>query len=282
MSETYKAELKDGIWSNVKQMAKDDPAIITDVAGIFDPTGAADLTSAGIRAIKGDWWGALFSAVSAVPFGDLIGKSKLLARYGPKGAKLGGAIASYFGKSAKALQESLVGMKGAKAAIAARKRALEKVREAMKKKRAKKNCAECKKVPNGRMPRNGENGNWVDKAGNKIDQPANGDGFFKFNEPKKLPDGRTVDGIDYKDGFPNFDNYVVGQKHDLPVVTGNAATDGTALSNMLGKPPPDPQKYVLNHFEDGTVGYVPRVIHDTGQGGVAHVGGNSLINSELF
>ncbi|MEN0116500.1 MAG: hypothetical protein AAGD15_07215 [Agrobacterium cavarae] len=282
MSETYKAELKDGIWSNVKQMAKDDPAIITDVAGIFDPTGAADLTSAGIRAVKGDWWGALFSAVSAVPFGDLIGKSKLLARYGPKGAKLGGAIASYFGKSAKALQESLVGMKGAKAAIAARKRALEKVREAMKKKRAKKNCAECKKVPNGRMPANGKNGNWTDAAGNKIAQPADGNGFFKFSETKTLPDGTKVDGIAYKDGFPDFDKYVVGGKQDISVVTGDAATDARTLQRELGVANPGHSDYVLNHFEDGTVGYVPRVVHDTAGGGVAHVGGASMIDSPLF
>ncbi|TDK29601.1 hypothetical protein E2F50_22435 [Rhizobium deserti] len=283
MTDAYKAELKTGIWDNVREMAKKDPAIMTDVVGIFDPTGAADLASAGIRVAKGDWWGALFSAVSAVPFGDIIGKTKLLSRYGPKGVGLGKAVASYFGKSSKALQESLGAMKGAKAAIAARQRALAKVREAMKKKRqGKKNCRECDKAPNGRMPRNGENGNWVDKNGNKIDQPSSGNGFFKFNEPKKLPDGRVVDGIDYKDGFPDFDKYVVGGKHDLPVVTGNASTDAGALSKMLGKAPPNSRDFVLNHFEDGTVGYVPRVIHDTGKGGVAHVGGNSLVNSELF
>ncbi|MBB4283626.1 hypothetical protein GGE43_005263 [Agrobacterium tumefaciens] len=282
MSEAYKTELKDGIWSNVKQMAKDDPAIITDVAGIFDPTGAADLTSAGIRAVKGDWWGALFSAVSAVPFGDLIGKSKLLARYGPKGAKLGGAIASYFGKSAKALQESLVGMKGAKAAIAARKRALEKVREAMKKKRAKKNCAECKKVPNGRMPANGKNGNWTDAAGNKIAQPADGNGFFKFSETKTLPDGTKVDGIAYKDGFPDFDKYVVGGKQDISVVSGEVGADARTLQKEFGIRNPDAQNYVLHHFEDGQVGYIPKTIHNTTNDGVAHVGGASMIDSQLF
>lgn len=283
MTDAYKAELKTGIWDNVKDMAKKDPAIMTDVIGIFDPTGAADLASAGIRVAKGDWWGALFSAVSAIPFGDIIGKTKLLSRYGPKGVGLGKAVASYFGKSSKALQDSLVAMKGAKAAIAARQRALAKVRDAMKKKRqGKKNCKECAKVPNGRMPANGKNGNWVDKNGNKIAQPTDGSGFYKFSETKTLPDGTKVDGIPYKDGFPNFDDYVVGGKHNISVISGDAATDARLLQKELGVANPGRSDYVLNHFEDGTVGYVPRVVHDTAEGGVAHVGGASMVDSPLF
>lgn len=283
MSDAYKAELNSGIWDKAKQMAKNDPAILTDITGIFDPTPISDGASTVIRVAKGDWWGALFSAVSIVPYvGDAIGKSKLLARYGPDGLKLGKALTNYFGKSAKALQESLAEMKGVKEAIAARKRALEKVREAMKKKREKVNCKECNKVPNGRMPRNGKNGNWVDEAGNKIDQPSSGNGFFKFNEQKTLPDGTKVDGIEYKDGFPDFDKYVVGGRNDISVVTGDAATDARTLLKEKGIGAPDPDTYVLNHFEDGTVGYVPRSVHDTVEGGVAHVGGASMIDSELF
>jgi len=36
------------------------------------------------------------------------------------------------------------------------------------------------------------------------------------------------------------------------------------------------------YFEDGTVGYVPDVIHDRKFDGVAHTGGNSMINNQLF
>ncbi|OLP42439.1 hypothetical protein BJF95_13460 [Rhizobium oryziradicis] len=283
MSEAYKAELNTGIWAKAKEMAKNDPAILTDITGIFDPTPISDGTSTVIRLAKADWWGALFSAVSIVPYiGDAIGKSKLLARYGPEGLKLGKAITSYFGKSAKALQESFVEMKGVKEAIAARKRAMEKVREAMKKKRAKTNCKKCSKVPNGRMPANSKNGNWTDAAGNKIAQPADGNGLFKFSEPKTLPDGTKVDGIPYKDGFPDFDKYVVGGRNDISVVTGDAAADARMLLKEKGIASPNERTYVLNHFEDGTVGYVPRAVHDTVEGGVAHVGGASMVNSELF
>jgi hypothetical protein len=46
--------------------------------------------------------------------------------------------------------------------------------------------------------------------------------------------------------------------------------------------PPDSDDFVLHHFENGQVGYVPRIIHDTRFNGVAHTGGNSMMNNQLF
>ncbi|MFT3765897.1 MAG: DUF4150 domain-containing protein [Minicystis sp.] len=46
-----------------------------DVAGIFDPTGAADLASAGFALSQGDYFGATLSVVSAIPFGDILAKA---------------------------------------------------------------------------------------------------------------------------------------------------------------------------------------------------------------
>ena len=40
--------------------------------------------------------------------------------------------------------------------------------------------------------------------------------------------------------------------------------------------------YVLHHFDDGTVGYLPRSLHDAQKGGLFHTGGNSMLNNDLF
>lgn len=46
--------------------------------------------------------------------------------------------------------------------------------------------------------------------------------------------------------------------------------------------PANASTYVLHHAGDGSVMYVPRVIHDKGLGGVGHTGGNAIINNKLF
>lgn len=47
-----------------------------DLAGLFDPTGIADGANAVLLASDGDYWGALQSGLSVLPFGDLakVGK----------------------------------------------------------------------------------------------------------------------------------------------------------------------------------------------------------------
>lgn len=117
--------------------------------------------------------------------------------------------------------------------------------------------------------------------------PDLGTGTFRFDTPKELPDGRIVDKMHFRDGVPDFDDYVVGGKHELWEVTGNATSDARELKRVMRQADPNwtaPSKkdYVLHHFHDGTVGYVPRTIHDRGAGGVAHTGGRSMMDNELF
>ncbi|WP_308915779.1 hypothetical protein [Jannaschia sp. LMIT008] len=47
---------------------------------------------------------------------------------------------------------------------------------------------------------------------------------------------------------------------------------------------PSHRDYVLHHFEDGQVGYVPQTIHDNGRGysGASHTGANSIMDNDLF
>lgn len=129
------------------------------------------------------------------------------------------------------------------------------------------------------------NGKW--KGGGP---DADGDGVFEFAEPKVLPDGSTVGSIEYRNGSPVFDDYVVGKEegiYDLWEVSGNARTDADALIRKIPEAngsyiPPDGSLYVLNHFENGQVGYVPRVIHDKRIGGVSHAGGKSMLNNDVL
>jgi hypothetical protein len=129
-----------------------------------------------------------------------------------------------------------------------------------------------------------KNGRWA--GGN---QPVDGNGVFVFDAPVQLPgkNGGTVTSIEFKNGAPDFDKYVVGKKHELWQVTGDATEDGKELMRMMRETdpqwkPPNKAEYVLHHFENGSVGYVPRVVHDKADGGVAHTGGNSMLNNDLF
>ena len=170
---------------------------------------------------------------------------------------------------------------------AARKKALESVQQAMlDAKNRIANCETCKLKNGGKrqlqMPNNGPNGKWVGGV-----QPADGNGVFKFSEPKMLPDGRQVSEIEFKNGAPDFSKYVEGGKHELWQVTGSAGKDGDELTRMMRQAnpayePPDNTLYVLHHFEDGTVGYVPKSIHDRSGGGAGHTGGASMIDNQLF
>ncbi len=113
--------------------------------------------------------------------------------------------------------------------------------------------------------------------------PTDGNGTWTFDKPKKLPDGTEVKSIEYENGFPDFDQYTYNGKHDIWDVSGNASTDADRLhAANPDLPRPDPQDYVLHHFDDGTVGYVPRSIHDRRGGGASHSGGNSIVNNDLF
>jgi hypothetical protein len=297
-NEALAEQVKKNVWDSVKESAANMSAmeraeLVADVAGIFDPTPISDAAGLGLALIRGDGMGALLSLGSMVPYlGDALAKPAKFLKRAPKVAHAVEAMMKAGDELAKAGEAAL---KQAGLALeqvaAARKQALEKVQQAMlDAKNRVANCESCKLVSEAgekrqlQMPQTGRNGAWDTPGGV---QPDSGTGIFGFAQPKTLPDGRTVDSIAFKNGAPDFSPYVQGGKHELWEVSGDAATDARRLEEMMKQSnpawaAPDKNLYVLHHFEDGAVGYVPRTLHDKAIGGVGHTGGNSMINNQLF
>ena len=297
MTAEYNSALKQQAESNVWRTLKDEVVnmpnvqkvqVVADIAGIFDPTPTSDAIGAVASAAQGDWLGVGLSLLGMIPYVGDAGKIGKIAKIAPRTAraletvlKASDTLAS---AGRRALEQAGLTLKQV---AAARKQAADKVREQML--RARRRDPNCQRGtgPKGerrtlQMPRNGENGTW---RGGGPD--ANGNGTFDLAQPATLPDGRTVNSISYRNGSPNFDSYVQGGKHDLWEVSGDAGTDARRLTQQVretnpGYNPPARSDYVLHHFEDGQVGYVPRAIHDTSRGGVSHTGGNSVLNNDVF
>lgn len=297
-NEALAEQVKKNVWESVKESAANMSAaeraeLVADVAGIFDPTPISDAAGLGLALVRGDGMGALMSLGSMVPYlGDAVAKPAKFLKRAPKVAQAVEAMFKAGDNLAEATRDTLkaTGLSLEQVA-AARKQALEKVQKAMLDARQRvANCESCKLVgKEGErrkldMPQSDPSrGKWLGSGA----QPSDGNGVFEFASPKTLPDGRTVTNIEFSNGAPVFDHYVHGGKYDLWEVTGDVKTDSSSLSRMMRetnpgwKPPPDAD-YVLHHFEDGKVGYVPREIHDKARGGVAHTGGNSMTNNALF
>jgi hypothetical protein len=119
------------------------------------------------------------------------------------------------------------------------------------------------------------------------EQPKDGNGIFEFHQERTIPDGRKVKEIEFRNGTPVYDKYVEGQKYDLWEVSGDVGQDTEQLTRIMREKnqewmPPSKEDFVLHHFEDGKVGYIPRTIHDPNSGGLSHTGGNSMTNNKLF
>ena len=318
-SDALKEQQKKNVWdtlaSEATSMTPAQYATVTaDIAGIFDPTPVSDAVGGILSLAQGDVVGALFSIGSMIPYaGDAVAKPLKIAKYAPKTAKAIKALMKASDDLAKAAartgdlskravrQAAETTLKKAfggdlSKVAAARKTALDRVKKAMLDARAKTpGCKDCAKLKNDagkrsrlQLPRNkAGHGKW--KGGK---QPADGNGTFEFDSPVefKMPDGTTrrVDSVEYKDGFPDFSAHTVDGKHDLWVLTGDVDTDARALTRQMKETNPayvvpDDELFVLHHFEDGAVGYVPRQLHDKGDfGGVAHTGSRSMMDNELF
>jgi len=277
----FKSSIKNQMIDYVKKMPGLDKAnAIADIAGIFDPTPISDGVGTALSLARGDWLGAGLSIISFIPYaGDALAKPAKMARYGEKLGSMAGAYFKHADKLASA-PKIVAKFLDASQIIAARKQALAKVRAAMLKARKTPNCAKCKEFA-GKLKMPNKGGKWKPAGANDPQSPNFGNGEFKFDTPKKLPDGSTVDSIKYKDGFPDFDNYVKGGKHDIMGVTGDVGKDITLLKNQHGITTPG-KDYTLHHFDNGQVGYLPRSIHNVANGGAAHAGGNTMLNSKLF
>ena len=291
-------QLKKNVWDRLKSEAAnmspiEYASVTADIAGIFDPTPTSDAAGLVLSAVQLDALGVLLSVGSMVPYaGDAVAKPLKIAKRAPKTAKALEAVLNAGDNLAKAGANVLKrsGLSLGQVALA-RKKALARVQQAMLDARKKlPGCEDCLLVgAKGeqrllQMPRKGKNGKWNTPDG---EAPAAGTGSFEFAAPKKLPDGREVTEIKFRNGTPVFDDYVNGPKYDLWEVSGDAKIDGDRLSAMMRETnpnwqPPSSKDYVLHHFENGQVGYVPRVIHDRAIGGVGHTGGNSMINNQLF
>jgi hypothetical protein len=297
-NEALAEQVKKNVWDSVKESAAKMSAaeraeLVADVAGIFDPTPISDAAGLGLALVRGDGMGALMSLGSMVPYlGDSLAKPAKFLKRAPKVAH---AVEALFKAGDNLAQAGKDTLKAAGLSLeqvaAARKKALDKVQQAMlDAKQRVANCESCKLVGQAGekrkldMPQSEPSrGKWAGGGA----QPADGNGVFEFPAAKTLPDGRKVDGIEFKNGAPVFDNYVQGGKHDLWEMTGDVKADTRSLTKMMRETdpswvPPSDKLYVLHHFEDGKVGYVPRSIHDKAIGGVAHTGGNSMTNNALF
>jgi len=302
MTDTYNdalsEQLRKNVWDTLQSEAKnmsplDYASTVADITGVFDPTPLSDGAGFLLSAAQGDALGAALSLGSMIPYaGDALAKPLKFAKKAPLTGK---ALEALFHASDNLAMAGQAALKrsglGLEQVAAARKQALAKVQQAMldvKVRRA--GCVECKQVgAKGQnrslhMPRTGRNGKWNNPKG---EQPMDGNGRFEFHEARKLPDGRTVKEIEFRDGTPVYDNYVEGKKYDLWEVSGDAGWDADQLTLMMRESNPDwmppvKENFVLHHFEDGKVGYIPRAIHDPNAGGLAHTGGNSMTNNQLF
>ena len=305
MTDTYNnalsEQLRKNVWDTLEREAKsmsplDVATTMTDITGIFDPTPLSDGAGFILSAVQGDGLGAALSLGSMIPYvGDALAKTLKFAKKAPQTAK---ALEAFLHASDNLAMAGQAALKRAGLSLeqvgAARKQALAKVQQAMLDVKVHKTgCVECGLVGKAgekrrlQMPRSSyitKGGKWKSLGGK---QPTDGNGIFEFNSPRSLPDGRTVKEIEFRDGTPMYDKYVEGRKYDLWEVTGDVKQDSIELSRMMRETnpdwiPPSKSNFVLHHFEDGKVGYIPRTIHDIDIGGVAHTGGNSMTNNKLF
>lgn len=264
--------------------------LTADIVGIFDPTPISDGVGTVLSLAQGDFLGAGLSILGMVPYVGDLGKIGKIAKVAPRTARVLETVLTRSDELASVGATVLKQTFRLDQVAAARRAASERVRDAMlAARRGDPNCQDCAKLLGSAgerrrliMPENGPNGNWRGGA-----PDANGNGVFQFSDPKTLPDGRQVDSIEFRGGSPVFDDYVEGGRHDLWEVSGNAQTDALRLRDQIRETnstwsPPDSDDFTLHHFEDGSVGYVPSVIHSSNRGGVSHTGGNSMMNNELF
>jgi len=292
MTEAYNDALaehaKQNVWNSLKAEAAgmsklEQASVAADIAGLFDPTPASDAVGAVLSLIQGDLLGAGLSVVGMLPYAGDIAKIPKIAKHAPRTASAIKLVMKRSSDLANAGEAFLKNNFTLKQIEVARAKATERVRKALLDAKNKVPCKDCAKLKDGgkkqlQMPET--NGTW--KGGQ---QPADGNGIFTLDQPVKLPDGQMVSSMEYKDGFPLFDKYTLDGKHTLLTVTGNVKDDTKALLKQMRENNPNyklPGKdYTLHHFEDGTVGFVPRDLHGRGNG-FSHTGGQAIVNNELF
>lgn len=309
--EEFQKNFNSNLATEIKNFAAANWKILPDVTGLVDPSPASNIASGliglggfGVALWNLDLGGMGESAVDVagaavayIPGVDVANLMRKLHNLGPPGvriAKLVEKVGSSFDNIADG-QAQFMEYMGKDAMLKARADALKKAQEeAMKARKGHPNCKECREDMKGKMqlPQNG--GTWKDANGRPLKEaPADGSGTFTFDQPQPLPDGMkgpdgktTVDSISFKGGEPDFGAYTYpGGRHQLDSMTGSTKQDKPALDALMqrdGVELPDKDLWVPHHFNDGSVGYIPRTIHDRAFGGASHTGGNSFLNSPVF
>lgn len=286
--EEFKKSLDGNLQQQLIKFGKENWQIAPDITGLFDPTPISNVASLGIAVWNLDLLDMAGAVASYIPGVDAANLYRKLGKLGEPGVRAGKMIGMYFSKFSHAVdaQKEFLGIMGKDAMVKARADALKKAQEeAMKARKAKANCRECREDMKRKMQLPTKGGKWYDEHGNRLKEPPmDGTGTFKFDEPRKLPDSDTVvSEIKYKGGEPDFSPYVTGKRYQLDHITGDATEDAKQLAREnKGFVPPDKDDYVLHHFNDGSVGYIPRIVHDRDLNGASHTGGNSLLNSNVF
>lgn len=257
---------------------------------------AADIASLGKSLYKGDWGGALFDAIGLIP----------IAGDAAKAGKLGNRlkdIENAISVAKSGLARRFMGL------IADQKAAAKKYwndivtqgRKAFDEAIKKCSTQECKEELVSLI---GPQYKYAPKSGGKWVNGLRGDGLFKPDPNSDLgkalaaynaKTGKNLDGIPYKDGFPNFDEFVVktgGTKAEVEILqAGNHTSDfadaDKALLAATGKTRKDLERELgtdltWHHKEDGvTMQLVPKNLHGASNGS-GHMGGASLAKQEEF
>lgn len=252
-----------------------------DIAGIADPTPISDVIGAGMSLWRGDVIGAGLSLISVVPYaGDALGKTAKGARLAKKMETLRKSIAATIDSINSAKKLARQQASAATRALKAARKAGKQVDNAM--------CVKCLDEfvdPNfgTRMPRGGFTGtrgasDWVP---NPNSSSKYNKGVLDWQKKHGAKYGiKEGDAIPYRDGFPDFSNYVYKNADGIPAnpkikMTGNDYTDFKSADDAMRKLDPDwekPPGWTWHHHEDGvTMQLVPTKINS-----VPHTGGASL------
>lgn len=228
--------------------------------GILDPSPTADLVNASISYARGDYFGAFFDGVSAVPYaGDLVGKPVRGLQMGLRQWRRGHRIASLVTRSSALTRRMIDARRAAATHVKELRRQAQEAGGDLKRRL----CARCNTKYGSRVPKKGR---WEDP-----DNP--GHGKYEVDNP----DG-TTSTYHFKEGYPDMEHPDMAQYlhsgHPNVVdikMTGDRTLD-EALANGASGRASTPDGYSWHHGDDGTSMYLMNTTDH--QNLIPHDGGN--------
>ena len=242
------------------EKALDASQLAIGAGGILDPSPTADLVNASISYARGDYFGAFFDGVSAIPYaGDLVGKPLRGAQLGFRNWRRGKKVAALLSRSGDLGRKMIAHRQAAASHVKKLRRQAMEAGGELKKKL----CKKCNTKYGSRVPKKGK---WED---------PNNPGHGKYEVTN--PDG-TTSTYHFKEGYPDMEHPEMSQylaDRDPNVVdiemTGNRDHD-FKLANETAGLKDTPGGYSWHHGDDGTSMYLMKtddhnniVPHDGGQ-----------------